>query len=80
MAQLAEAEFCFAVSPLLCFLPNSDGLSDDDDPRLAGGQLELLRSMPNVASVMYSPPYLSTPCPLHGFTAGSHLGWEEERP
>ena len=54
----------FCVSLLLCFLPNSDGLSDDDDPRLAGGQLELLQSMPNVASVMCSPPYLSTPCPL----------------
>ena len=53
----------FCVSLLLCFLPNSDGLSDDDDPRLAGGQLELLQSMPNVASVMCSPPYLSTPCP-----------------
>ncbi|KAG2581383.1 hypothetical protein PVAP13_6KG031600 [Panicum virgatum] len=39
MAQLAEAEFCFAVSPLLCFLPNSDGLSHEDDPRFGGRPL-----------------------------------------
>ena len=66
VAQLAEPEFYFIVSPRLCFLPVPDGLSDDD-PRLAGGhlELELLQSMRAVASVMRSLSDLSTPCPLH---------------
>ena len=64
VAQLAEPEFYFIVSPRLCFLPVPDGLSDDD-PRLAGGhlELELLQSMRAVASVMRSLSVLSTPCP-----------------
>jgi len=64
VAQLAEAEFYFVASPRLYFLLVPDDLSDDD-LYLAGGHLELLRSMWAVASVMRSLSDLSTPCPLH---------------
>ena len=67
----------FCVSLLLCFLPNSDGLSHDDNPRFGGRPLGAppVHARCGLRDVFAAVPlHTMSPC-----AAGSHLGWEEER-